>query len=627
MKNKFLFLCLIGILFAAFPGQIHSQGTNILDRGALEFQRRNPKSVKEKDQRLYRTARTFLNLNRYENAIKILKDLLQRNPGNVSYYQTLLNVYLMLQKTSAADSLVKQMLALDPGNSRYQIDRANVLYRQGDQEEAVRQWQNILKTHAKRLSVYSQVANAMLQNRLFDQAIRVYLQAIEKIPKTDYLYQNIANLYKRRLMYKEAAQYFLRYLDKNPKQENFVFHQILSFNVNPGERREFIGNLKTLAKKAKHPDRIYFLVAQLYQRFRQFEQAYKIYRQLEKKERDGRYLFQFARAAQQDSSYRIALEAYQDIIHNYPKTKFVVSAYIGAVTSLYQLTWQTNDTKYARQAKEFIATAEKKYADHPEFARLKYSQGTFLLDYFFDVDAATRVFEKIIQDMPSAGKYRDRALLKLGECSIIKGDLPRALNTYARLKKSSLKGEALLATAQAYYFMQDWQNAGKTIEQIIQREGMGSEVTNDALRLQMRLSLAETNPAAVQKLAEADLLIYQRRKSEAVKKLEELVDVPNLPPLNKSEALLTLGNLSVDLKEIPRALDFCNQAILDSSLSLFADRHLFLMASIMEEHLQKFDRAFQLYKQLLELYPNSLLADQSRRRMIFLREEKLEKLP
>lgn len=627
MKNRTILLILVALLSGLTPGQIYPQGKKNLNRGVLEIQQRNPRSVKEKDRRLYRTARTFLNLSRYENAIKILKDLHQRDPGNVSYYQTLLNVYLQLQKTSAADSLVKQMLALDPGNPRYQIDRASVLYQKGNQEEAKRQWQHILKTHAKQLSVYSQVANAMMQNRRFDDAIQVYLRAIENIPKTDYLYQNIANLYKNRLMYKEAAAYFLRYSDKNPRQESYAFRQILSFNVNPGEREDFIGSLKSLAKKAKHPDRIYFLIAQLYQRYRQFEQAYKMYRQLEQKAQDGRYLFQFARAAQQDSSYRIALRAYQDLIEHYNKTNFAIGAYIGAVTSLYQLTWQSNDTKYARRAEEFIATAEKKFAGHPELAHLKYRQGSFLLEYFFDVDAAARVFEKIIRDTPNAGKYRDRAILKLGECSILKGDLPRALNMYSRLNKSELKGEALFATARTYYYMKDWQSAGKTIEKIIQTEGMGSEVTNDALRLQMKLGLAETSPAALQKLAEADLLIFQRKKSEAVKKLEELIGTPNLQPLNKSEALLTLANLSVDLQEIPRALDFCNQAILDSGLSLFADRHLFLMANILEKHLQKYDRAFLLYKQLLELYPNSLFADQARRHMIFLREEKLEELP
>jgi tetratricopeptide (TPR) repeat protein len=75
------------------------------------------------------------------------------------------------------------------------------------------------------------------------------------------------------------------------------------------------------------------------------------------------------------------------------------------------------------------------------------------------------------------------------------------------------------------------------------------------------------------------------------------------------------------LEEPVTALEYCNQAIQDSLIRPYADEHLYLLAGILERSMNRPQEAFNVYKKLLEIYPNSLLADGARERMKSLREQ------
>ena len=587
----------------------------------------NPRSNRSRqDKLMFRTAQSYLNMGRYQTAIRILQDLQKRHPDNISYYRTLLRGYLLTSQLSRADSLINVMIARHPGDYRLLIDRGIILYKKGDKNTATEIWKHVLEENPRNLNVVQQVANAMLQNRLYDDAIRVYENAILEIPRSEHLYQNIANLYRNRLMFAQAARYFLLYLEKYPKREKYVFSQILSFNVAPEEREEFFASLEKCARQSSRPYRVYLLMAQLYQRYREFDKAFAIYRRLEQENTDEKYLIEFANAARQDSSYRIAMQAYRMVAEKYPGSAWLTDVYIGMVDCLYQLARLNNDERYARKALEWIEKAHRQFPRNPRLPALSYLKGIIYLDYFFDVDRAESVFMEIIRLPRASTREKNRALLKFGECLLIKGKLHQALDIFQKIKNPSFKAKAFLQMARTYYFLKEWDNAVEYIDKTIGQAGVKGDVTNDALALQMRIAAVREVPEILEKLSEADLLLYQRKKSEARGKYAELLDMKRVPAAVKSDIYLQLASLSLDLKEYPRALDYCTRAIQDSNLRLYADQHLFLMANILETRLDRPEKAFQVYQQLLEQYPNTLLADRARERMKYLKENKLEKI-
>ena len=580
-----------------------------------------------RDQQQFRTAQSFINHNRYAAAIPILEDLVIRNPQNNTYYDWLLRSYLMISDLGKADSLVSDMLKREPDNPRFQIGKADVLYRQGMEKEARQMWEKILRQNATNLNIYAQVANTLIENRLWEEAVKVYLQAIETIPNAAHFYMNIANLYKSRLMYMEATDYYLKYLALQPQQQGFIFNQILAFQIPPEQQNEFLHILEKRATEADQAVEIKLLLAQLYQRYRRYHDALNIYLKLKQEKSDDLRLLQFAQAAERDSVYEVALEAYQFIIRQNQASKQNFLAYQGVVSCRFQLARKFNDPQYASKAIQLIDTMSTRFSNQPELYRLRYLQGIFQLTYYFDVDGALSIFSEIMASKNVPVDLRNQVIIKSGECFLLKGQLKEAMQRFQQVNHPSYQGYALLWQAQTRYFMKNWEESIQLVQDLIKSQGINSAVANDALSLQLRLNYAQQHEAILSKLSEADLLVFQQKISEALKILLDLIKITTIPGPLKSQIYQDICQLSLDLDNPIAALEYSKIALEDPAITVYADQPLFLMGTILEDHFQKYQEAFLTYRDLLDKYPHSVHAEECRIRMRQLRQKEGWELP
>ena len=624
MPKFYRYFLVLLILFLASSLYAQQDALRKLRENA-EAARNQQKNAQE--QQFFRIAQSYLNSSRYELAIPIMENLCRQYPSNQSYYQTLLQAYLTISQLEAADSLNRMVRQYHPDDLQFDIDHGNILYRKGEHQEAFEIWQEVIRKNPTQMNLYTEVADAMIQNRLMDEAIQVYLQAISTVPKSDYLYQNIAALYQSRLMYTEAAKYYLKYLDTNPAQQQYIFNRILAFQLEPEQQESFLKSIETLAKESKNKDDILLLTAQLYQRYRKYEDAYKIYQALDKNRKEGLFLLQFARSAEQDSSFAIALKAYNEVIRNYPDSKTIIQAYEGSVRTLFSLAIIENNSKYADHAIRMTDSVQTNYGNNPGITDIVYLKGVYYLEYYFDVDQAISIFSDLVKNPQTPVRQRNQALLKMGECFIIKGQLNEALDTFTKVTLKPYEAFGKLRTAQIYYYRKEWKKAVDEVNIILQKEGMASDITNDALALQLKLNQAQKAPVALASLSDADLLLVQQKKGDALKKLAEVVRLNSVPGALKSEAYRRLITTADELDKDDEALQYGRDAIQDSSLVQYADEYLFLMAGILEKQENHEQDAFKIYQKLLENYPNSLFTFRARERMKYLREHKLQELP
>ena len=96
---------------------------------------------------------------------------------------------------------------------------------------------------------------------------------------------------------------------------------------------------------------------------------------------------------------------------------------------------------------------------------------------------------------------------------------------------------------------------------------MGGKVTNDAILLQLKLNHAKQNEAILTQLTEADLLIFQQKKSEAMKILMAIVDTKQVPAALKSQSYLDICQLALDLDDPLVALEYSKMAMEDPGIS------------------------------------------------------------
>jgi len=583
--------------------------------------------LKTRDDQLFRSAQSYIKLNRPQYAIRLLEDLLTRHPYQLSYYEWLLKAYLQLSRFELADSLIDEMQHRMPENPRFKIDKADVLFQSNEKGKALQIWEKILENNTNNLNVFNQVADKMIQNRLIDEAIEVYKKAAIQFPKAYSFYYNIANLYKSRLMYIEATEYYLKFLSKQPDQRSLVFNQILSFQIEDDQREDFFKILETKYKELEQNIEIKLLLAQLYQRYKEYDRAFNIYLQLEDNKSKGSLLLQFARSSERDSSYQIALKAYQEIIKKYTKSPYSIQAYKGAVSTLFNLAKQTSLQHFAERGISLVDSLQSLYPNHSELHNLLYSKGEFYIDFYFDIDKAIEIFTTILNTKNLNIQIRNQTYLKLGECYLLKGQLEFALKTFQTVNHPQYLGEANLFITKTYFYMNEWDKSREILQSIIKSEGVSSTITNDAIELQMKLNMVNNSSEILTRLAEADFLVFQRKKSEAIKKFINLSESTSITALLKSDIYLEIIQLSIGLEEYIQALKYCSIAINDSTLVQYIDNHLFLMAGILENQLNRYQEAFNTYQKLLQIYPNSYFAEPARDRMKLLREQKIIEIP
>lgn len=146
------------------------------------------------------------------------------------------------------------------------------------------------------------------------------------------------------------------------------------------------------------------------------------------------------------------------------------------------------------------------------------------------------------------------------------------------------------------------------------------------LALQGILMHEEAAPEALALFAEAEWLIYQQKKSEAVSKLQSALE-KNPPPNFKIRILFDAARLLTELEKYPDALSYCNRALEDTQLAFYADEAIFIMAGIYDDKLNDHARAFQLYERILAEFTQSQFTIPARERLKAIRQQNPDLMP
>lgn len=610
-RNIIIFTVLISV------SSLFGQNNNSADQEAQKKARENHQ---------FRVAQRYQRSNQHENALRILKALYNDNVGSVKYYRALLETYLKMNMMEEAKQLIEQQKAKDTKNPRYEIDYGDVLYKSGEKERAKQTWDLAIQKYSANVGVYSILANVLASNRLYDDAIEVYAAAYEKHPDKHYLLKNIADFQARRLQYYDALTNYIEYIRNDSRNYQTVIRQVLSFKVEGLQIDSLIYVLNFESQRQPVMAEINILAAKFYQKYQRYADALRIYQQLENHKSQGRYLIEFGQSVQSDSLYDLALEAYNIVIDRFPGSNQVLPAYLGAARCNLEIARRENEQTYAREAVDMINQVRQKYPTHSQVAELSLLEGDIYRQFFFDIDRAIRIYLSVAQRYQKNDNLRDKANLSAGESYIIHGDLANAEATLKRISSPNFKARALFYLAKIKFYQADYEGTKSYLDQIIQSQGLSGRIANDALDMQTILTNEGEAPEALKYYAEADWLLMQQKKSEAVGRMQSAIDkVP--PPHFRMRIIFEAARLSSDLGKYPEALEYCNQVIQDKELQLYADEALYIMANIVEYRLNDLPQAYKLYDQLLAEFPESQFGVSARERLKEIRRQSPELTP
>jgi outer membrane protein assembly factor BamD (BamD/ComL family) len=362
---------------------------------------------------------------------------------------------------------------------------------------------------------------------------------------------------------------------------------------------------------------------------RQYDSALEHYRMIDRlANANGSELFNFAQQLNHEHASATAAKAFKEIIDRFDKSGLLPYARFGYARALEELSNEAYTLapesqpiyRDAIQIYESIAAAQ----DHPDLAAQSlFRIGVIKFEKLFDLNGALSALNKI-KEFPNTLNILYDAVIKNGEVQIARNDLIAARKEFERIADIPLviyQDEAVFKLAELNYFEVQFDTSLSLLKRF--DTNLNTDFTNDALQLQYFIQENKTSslPALIE-FAKADLQMRQRKYPESLSHFEDIVQ--QYPTsLLLDDAMMKIGELHLKLKQTNEAIAAFHFIADSIQLSILKDRAQFRIAEISENVLHNKAQAITAYEKLLERFPNSLYAEQARKRTRLLRGDAL----
>ncbi len=600
LKRLILFFLLVNIAFAQSQGELN----------------------------LLRLAQSFEKAGEYERALQIYEDLYLNNPQNRVYLDALIRLNVQTKNYDRAIKLANLWLSTHPddvdiigklGDAHFKADR---------EKEALEIWDKAVKTFRNNPGVYRMIADYLIQNRLYDKAIE-YLTTAQKMTGVPELYSyEIAMLYEFTMRFDKAVEEYIKLLQRTPSMIPSIKSRMSSYVNRPEALKQILPILESSAKTSKSNIGILELYAWVLLEAKDYRKALEVQKQLDKiTYANGEVLLNFARDLFNQGAFQIAVEAYSEIIENYPNSKILPEAKFWLLRSneemirLKFLNAQNQDTSLyseLRKIEDDYTTFASMYPGTRYSAEALFRLGLIKLDIYFDLDQAQKYFEDVEKKfMLYLGR---EAILKLGEIFTLKGDLNSAKEKYLYLLglknfPDTLKVKFLLA--QLDYYEGKFKVALKILEEV--SKSTSSDYSNDAIELMLKIQSNNFPEEQLKNFATAELRIRQKKFGEAISLLENIISSCSNCPI-ADDALFTLAKTYSLLNKFDKALEYLDILLNENQESIYADDAMMGKGTIYQK-IGKTELAIETYTKLISKFPNSIFVNEARKRARELRGE------
>ncbi|HWP81792.1 MAG TPA: tetratricopeptide repeat protein [Bacteroidota bacterium] len=594
-----------------------------------------------------RLAQSFEQGGDWERAAALYETLYQSDPVNYVYFDGLRRCYINLKQYDQAIALIEERMRLQSYDPTLMSSLASIRYHKGEEAAADSIWQSVLRRDPKNASIYRLVASNMIEVRLYDKAITTYLKARSETGNQRLFAEDLAALYGALQQYDLATKEYCNILQVTPQQLSYIQSRISSYTIRDEGIQAALRVVREEVRRAQENTALRTLLGWLYMERKDFESAYEEYRTLDRLTKmNGAEIFNFANRAFHEGAYAVAAKAFREVIDRYPVEGRLPFARLGYARAIEELSEESDTTKAPSAIPQTetrpsyrgaIVLYEKVIADYPNSevaSQAHYRIGVIKRSRFGDLDGALKSFEAV-RVLAINLHHVVEATFGMGEIFIEQNNLAKARQEFESLFRQAplirrlpgqqafatfpdqAKERALFALAELEYFEGKTDSALSKLEKLT--ANIGTDLANDALQLQYFIQEnRSTVPAALVEFSRADLLMRQRKFSEALKRFQEIVKMYPTALL-VDDALLRIGELQVNLRQYQDALTTFRRLADDMPLSIFRDRAHMRIGEIHEQHLKDPQRAIEAYEQLLVRYPNSLFAEEARKRIRQLR--------
>ncbi len=568
----------------------------------------------------------------YFKAAEVYKRLYYTNRSK-AYFQYYLKCLISIKEYITAESIVKEQIKNNKQDLTYRVELGYLYNIQGDESKAKSTYSTAIKKLPTDQFQISRLANAFLGKREYTYAEQTYQQG-KKMLKGAYGFESeMAQIYYYQRDYKKMVEQYIHLLKISDQYLQMVQNRLQNAVYN-----DIDNSLKGILKEAllselnQNPDitTISELLIWLYVQESDFEGAFIQAKALDLRlDEDGRRLIALARIATDNSNFNVAVNAYQYVIEKGKHLEFFFAARNEMLEVMFKrikLGLDTTDEDFSRLEESYTTALQemgtnsetvdmvKNLAHLKAFYLDKTTEAWFLLEDAVNINGIDRMTKGGLE-------------LELADIYLADGKVWDATFAYARIeeynKNNAVGADAKFRKARLAYYIGNFEWSMSQLD--VLKASTSKLIANDAAQLALFIydnTGWDSVETALEIYARADLLHYQSKDSLAKITLDSVLTLFPSHVL-ADEVWFFKANIYMEIKNFANA-EMAYAKIIELYYDdIFADKSLFALADLYENHLNKIQEAKKYYQQLLMDFPGSIYTVEARKRYRVLRGDKL----
>lgn len=591
----------------------------------LGFSLSTPAYAQEKDN--IGLANQYYERGEMEKALSMYESLAKNSENIPLIHENYLELLINTQKFKEAEKYLEQQIRRNTNAEKYQIELAQLFELQGEQKKSNKLLEDLINSASKNSYKANMLAQLFFGKRMYERAIQTYQRAreVQKDESGVYALQ-MANIYGILGNKTRMIEEYFRYIDQNPRNLEYVKNMLQNYLSDPEDMTAFEGIL--YEKVQKHPDNLNYSDLLIWVNLQQknfygaFIQARAIQKRLNT---GGSDLIDVGIIALDNGDYKTAIKVFEYIAGEFKQGNdyFIAKRYvIKAREELVKNTFPVEQEEIVKLVKDYEQLVKEIGINNTSLEALN-SKAMLHAFYLHQEDSAVNILKRIIETPRVAPDLRAQSKLALGDIYLLTEEPWEATLLYSQVEKEQkdqpLGYEAKLKNAQLSYYKGEFALAEGHLD--VLKEATTREIANDAIALSLLIknnSALDTSDYALKRFADAELLLFQNKKQEAVALLDSLVGAIKGHSLT-DEIYYLQAKVALELGEYEKAVEKLNLIVDNWNTDVLADDAFFLRAKIYEEYLKDSAKAMEYYEKLLTAYPGSVYVAEARKRFRKLR--------
>ncbi|MGB5314366.1 MAG: hypothetical protein WBN56_00050 [Robiginitalea sp.] len=566
-------------------------------------------------------AQQYFNDGDFDKAVVFYEKLVSSNPRRLDYADQLVKCYQQLEAYDKAIAFLQDQVDSGTAHPTLFIDLGYTYDLMEEPQKRDAGYQKAMDLIESNPDYGYVLGFKFQQYALLDQALKAYRRSMELNPELDYNTQ-IARIYGEQ---GEVALMYEAYMDLISQKEAIkpnVLRVLQGFVTSDPENENNILLRKTLLTRAQNdPNPLWNeMLSWLFIEQQQFGSALSqekaIYRRRESGNLDR--ISSLGRIAEEAEDLEAAREAFEFIESQSgdPIDRLNARLHLIDIGLLEDASPNLGKTQ-----KTYEALMEQ-YGYDVASIQLQISYANFLTFRMEQPEKAIEILKRSLEQ-PLPDYTEGYVKLNLGDILVYNQRFNEALILFTQvqkeLKNDVMGQEARFKVAQTSFYKGDFDWALTQLK--VLRNSTSQLIANDAMQLSLIISdnsLEDSTQTALRKYAQADLLSYRKKQSEALSVLEELL-LAHKGERIEDEALLMQGKLLEDIQDYAGSrMSYLKITEFFGSDILADDAH-FALAELYRTKLDEPEKAMEQYREIIFRFQDSYYFPQARKQFRILR--------